>query len=421
MSENSTINLCNLAKAASREVALLSPDEKNSVILACADALVLHSDEILSANKSDIDAAKGVMSDSMIDRLTLTAERIEGMANGMRKVAELPDPVGRIVARAEHENGLLIEKITVPLGVVAMIYESRPNVTSDAATLCFKSGNACVLRGGKECYRSSLAIVSILKKTLKEHGINENAINLVSDTTRQSANDLMTAIGLVDLLVPRGGAGLIKSVVENAKVPCIQTGTGICHIYVDETADLKMAVSIINNAKTSRPSVCNAEEVCLVNEKIADKFLPMLKETLVDERRNAGLVPVELRLCKTSLGVIEGTLATEKDFDTEFLDYILAVKVVKDVDEAIEHISVHSTGHSESIITEDESSKEKFLRMVDSAAVYVNASTRFTDGGEFGLGCEMGISTQKLHARGPFGIAELCSYKYIIHGNGQIR
>lgn len=421
MSENSTINLCKLAKAASREVALLSPDEKNSVILACADALVLHSDEILSANKSDIGAAKGVMSDSMIDRLTLTAERIEDMANGMRKVAELPDPVGRIIARTEHENGLLIEKITVPLGVVAMIYESRPNVTSDAATLCFKSGNACVLRGGKECYRSSLAIVNILKKTLKEHGINENAINLVSDTTRQSANDLMTATGLVDLLVPRGGAGLIKSVVENAKVPCIQTGTGICHIYVDGTADLKMAVSIINNAKTSRPSVCNAEEVCLVNEKIADKFLPMLKEALVDERKNAGLVPVELRLCKSSLSIIEGTSATEKDFDTEFLDYILAVKVVKDVDEAIEHISVHSTGHSESIITEDESSKEKFLRMVDSAAVYVNASTRFTDGGEFGLGCEMGISTQKLHARGPFGIAELCSYKYIIHGNGQIR
>lgn len=421
MSENSTINLCKLAKAASREVALLSPDEKNSVILACADALVSHSDEILSANKSDIDAAKGVMSDSMIDRLTLTAERIEGMANGMRKVAELPDPVGRIIAHTEHENGLLIEKITVPLGVVAMIYESRPNVTSDAATLCFKSGNACVLRGGKECYRSSLAIVNILRKTLKEHGINENAINLVSDTTRQSANDLMTATGLVDLLVPRGGAGLIKSVVENAKVPCIQTGTGICHIYVDETADLKMAVSIINNAKTSRPSVCNAEEVCLVSEKIADKFLPMLKEALVDERKNAGLVPVELRLCKASLSIIEGTSATEKDFDTEFLDYILAVKVVKDVDEAIEHISVHSTGHSESIITEDESSKEKFLRMVDSAAVYVNASTRFTDGGEFGLGCEMGISTQKLHARGPFGIAELCSYKYIIHGNGQIR
>lgn len=421
MAENSTIELCKKAKIASKEIALLSADEKNSAILACADALVLHTDEILTANKQDIEAAKGSMSDSMIDRLTLTSERISDMANGMRKVAELTEPVGRVLSKVTRENGLVIEKITVPLGVVAMIYESRPNVTSDAATLCFKSGNACVLRGGKESYRSSLAIVSVLKNTLSKLGITEDAINLVSDTTRQSANDLMTATGLVDLLVPRGGAGLIKSVVENAKVPCIQTGTGICHVYVDESADLDMAVEIVNNAKTSRPSVCNAEEVCLVNEKIAGDFLPILKKRLVDDRRNAGLTPVELRLCEKSAEIIDGTPATKDDFDTEFLDYILAVKIVKDVNEAIGHISLHSTGHSESIVTNDEKSKDVFLRSVDSAAVYVNASTRFTDGGEFGLGCEMGISTQKLHARGPFGISELCSYKYIIHGNGQIR
>lgn len=421
MAENSTIELCKKAKIASKEIALLSADEKNSAILACADALVLHTDEILTANKQDIEVAKGSMSDSMIDRLKLTAERISDMANGMRKVAELTEPVGRVLSKVTRENGLVIEKITVPLGVVAMIYESRPNVTSDAATLCFKSGNACVLRGGKESYRSSLAIVSVLKNTLSKLGITEDAINLVSDTTRQSANDLMTATGLVDLLVPRGGAGLIKSVVENAKVPCIQTGTGICHVYVDESADLDMAVEIVNNAKTSRPSVCNAEEVCLVNEKIAGDFLPILKKRLVDDRRNAGLTPVELRLCEKSAEIIDGTPATKDDFDTEFLDYILAVKIVKDVNEAIGHISLHSTGHSESIVTNDEKSKDVFLRSVDSSAVYVNASTRFTDGGEFGLGCEMGISTQKLHARGPFGISELCSYKYIIHGNGQIR
>lgn len=421
MAENSTIELCKKAKIASKEIALLSADEKNSAILACADSLVLHTDEILTANKQDVEAAKGSMSDSMIDRLTLTSERISDMANGMRKVAELTEPVGRVLSKVTRENGLVIEKITVPLGVVAMIYESRPNVTSDAATLCFKSGNACVLRGGKESYRSSLAIVTVLKNTLSKFGITEDAINLVSDTTRQSANDLMTAIGLVDLLVPRGGAGLIKSVVENAKVPCIQTGTGICHVYVDESADLEMAAEIVNNAKTSRPSVCNAEEVCLVNEKIAGDFLPLLKKRLVDDRRSAGLTPVELRLCEKSAEIIDGTPAAKDDFDTEFLDYILAVKIVKDVNEAIRHISLHSTGHSESIVTNDEKSKDVFLRGVDSAAVYVNASTRFTDGGEFGLGCEMGISTQKLHARGPFGIAELCSYKYIIHGNGQIR
>ena len=311
--------------------------------------------------------------------------------------------------------------MSVPLGVVAMIYERRPNVTSDAATLCFKSGNACVLRGGKESYNSSLAIVTVIKDTLEQLGITGDAVNLVSDTSRESAKDLMTATGLVDLLVPRGGAGLIKSVVENAKVPCIQTGTGICHIYVDESADLSMAVNIVNNAKTSRPSVCNAEEVCLVNEKIAEEFLPLLKKKLVDDRREAGVIPVELRLCDKSAEIIGGRHATEQDFDTEFLDYILAVKIVRDTDEAIKHISLHSTGHSESIITSNDESRDKFLKGVDSAAVYVNASTRFTDGGEFGLGCEMGISTQKLHARGPFGIAELCSYKYIIHGNGQIR
>ena len=421
MNENSTIELCKRAKVASKEVAALSADEKTKAIILCADALVSHMDEILSANKKDVDAVVGLMGASMTDRLTLTAERINAMADGMRQVAKLPDPVGRVLLTTERENGLIIEKVSVPLGVVAMIYESRPNVTSDAATLCFKSGNACVLRGGKESYNTSLAIVNVIKDTLEQLGITGDAVNLVSDTSRESAKDLMTATGLVDLLVPRGGAGLIKSVVENAKVPCIQTGTGICHIYVDESADLSMAVNIVNNAKTSRPSVCNAEEVCLVNEKIAEEFLPLLKKKLVDDRREAGVIPVELRLCDKSAEIIGGRYATEQDFDTEFLDYILAVKIVRDTDEAIKHISLHSTGHSESIITGNDESRDKFLKGVDSAAVYVNASTRFTDGGEFGLGCEMGISTQKLHARGPFGIAELCSYKYIIHGNGQIR
>ena len=407
-----TLDLCKAAKAASKEIAAASTEAKNKALLVCADELVAQTSSILEANKVDVDAARGTISDVMIDRLLLTEERILGMANGMREVAALPDPVGQVYDTVVRPSGIKVEKTSVPLGVVAIIYESRPNVTSDAASLCFKSGNACVLRGGKESYNSSKAIVKALKDGLKKCGFSEDIVNLVSDLTRQSATDLMTATGLVDLLIPRGGVGLIRSCVENAKVPCIQTGTGICHIYVDESADLSMAAKIVKNAKTSRPSVCNAEEVLLVHSAVAEKFLPMLKEAIPE---------VELRLDSRAQAIISGTPAGENDFDTEFLDYILAVGIVDSVDEAIEHISKHSTGHSEAIITKDTESERKFLSLIDSAAVYVNASTRFTDGGEFGLGCEMGISTQKLHARGPLGLRELNTYKYIIHGDGQIR
>lgn len=418
---NTTLQICSDARSVAKDIAILTTEEKNRAINVLADELVSHTADILTANAIDIENAKGKISDVMIDRLRLTEDRIRGMADGMREVAMLPDPVGRILDTVVRPSGICIEKTSVPLGVVAVIYESRPNVTSDAATLAFKSGNACVLRGGKESYNSSLAIVTALKGGLEKCGIPTEAIGLVSDLTRQSATDLMTAVGFVDLLIPRGGAGLIKNCVENAKIPCIQTGTGICHVYVDESADLDMALDIINNAKTSRPSVCNAEEVCLINEKIAKEFLPRLKARLVDDRAARGETPVELRLCPKSAEIIDGTLAGADDFDTEFLDFILAVRVVSDVDEAIAHISEHSTGHSEAIVTSDKESEKKFLSQVDSAAVYVNASTRFTDGGEFGLGCEIGISTQKLHARGPVGLSELNTYKYIIHGNGQIR
>jgi glutamate-5-semialdehyde dehydrogenase len=354
----------------------------------------------------------------MLDRLALTKERIEGMANGIREVVALPDPVGKVLNRVERPNGIVIEKTTVPMGVTAIIYESRPNVTSDAAALALKSGNVCVLRGGKEAFASANAIVNAMRKGLKELNLPETLINLVQDTTRESANELMNAVGLVDLLIPRGGAGLIKAVTENAKVPCIQTGTGICHIYVDCDADFNKALNIIENAKTSRPSVCNAMEVLLVNEKITNEFLPLVKERLVDNRNEN---KVELRLCEKASKIIDGKNAGENDFDTEFLDYILAVKVVADVNEAIEHISLHSTMHSEAIVTENKETADKFVKGVDSSSVYVNVSTRFTDGGEFGLGCEMGISTQKLHARGPMGLEELTTYKYIIKGDGQIR
>ena len=414
---NSTLELCKSAKEVSMEIAALSSLKKNEAIFVCASELENHMDEILLANALDVKAAEGIISPVMIDRLKLTEERIHAMANGMREVVDLPDPVGRILETINRPSGIKMEKISVPLGVVAVIYESRPNVTSDAATLCFKSGNACVLRGGKESYNSSKAIVDALKVGLRKCGINENAINLVSDTTRQSATDLMEAVGFVDLLIPRGGAGLIKNCVDNAKVPCLQTGTGICHVYVDESADFEIALNIIENAKTSRPSVCNAEEVCLVNEKIAGEFLPLLKKRLVDDREN----PVELRLSQKALTVIPGTPAGENDFDTEFLDYILAVDIVPNVEAAISHIGKHSTGHSDCIVTSSEESSKKFIMGIDSAAVYVNASTRFTDGGEFGLGCEIGISTQKLHARGPVGLCELNTYKYVIHGNGQVR
>ena len=416
-----TLEILQRAKAASPELALLSTNDKNRALLSMADALEAHTEAILAANEADILAVKDTMNPVMIDRLRLTKERIVGMAQGIREVVELPDPVGSIIETVERPNGLRIEKTRVPMGVVGIIYESRPNVTSDAAALSLKSGNVCVLRGGKEAYRSSYAIVSALKKGLQEIGVNPDFVNMLEDTTRAGANELMTAVDYVDLLIPRGGAGLIKACVDNAKVPCIQTGTGICHIYVDADANLEMALNIIENAKTSRPSVCNAEEVCLVNEKIAKEFLPMLKARLVDARETDGKTPVELRLDPAAAEIIEGVAANETDFDTEFLNYILAVKIVDDVKEAVAHIAKHSTHHSEAIITESQENAAYFTAAVDSAAVYVNASTRFTDGGEFGLGCEIGISTQKLHARGPMGLCELTTYKYVIRGNGQIR
>ena len=386
-----------------------------------ADALENSADAILAANALDVEAARENMNSVMIDRLALTEARIKGMANGIREVVELTDPVGLVTDTVIRPNGLRIEKTRVPMGVIGIIYESRPNVTSDAAALCLKSGNVCVLRGGKEAYRSSRAIIDAMRAGLVKEGFDATFINILEDVTRAGANELMTAVDYVDLLIPRGGAGLIRACVENAKVPCIQTGTGICHIYVDETADLDRALNIIENAKTSRPSVCNAEEVCLVNRKIANEFLPRLKARLVDDRKKADQTPVELRLDKAAAEIIEGTPATNADFDTEFLNYILAVAVVDDVKEAVAHIAAHSTHHSEAIITETKQNADYFTAAVDSAAVYVNASTRFTDGGEFGLGCEIGISTQKLHARGPMGLCELTTYKYVIHGDGQTR
>lgn len=383
-----------------------------------AKALLDATDEILTANEKDVENARGHIGDVMIDRLKLDESRIKGMADGILQVASLPDPVGKVLGETVRENGLVIRKVSVPVGVVAIIYESRPNVTSDAAALGFKSGNVCVLRGGKEAYKSAFAIVKALKNGLREAGIDENYVNLIEDTTRQSAMDLMTARGTVDLLIPRGGKGLIKACVENATVPCIETGTGICHIYVDASADTEMALDIIENAKTSRPSVCNAAEVLLVHSSIAETFLPRLYERLCG--KNAAH-KVELRGDKTVCGIIPAKPAGEQDFDTEFLDYILAVGIVDGVEEAVKHIARHSTHHSESIITSSDEAAAYFTANVDSAAVYVNASTRFTDGGEFGLGCEMGISTQKLHARGPMGLTELTTYKYVISGNGQIR
>ena len=409
------------AKAASRKAAILTEKLKNDTLLAMADALESNADEILSANATDLENAKGVLPDVMLDRLRLDKSRIAGMAKGIREVAELPDPVGKVLEQNLLPNGLSVTKTAVPLGVIGIIYESRPNVTSDAAALCFKSGNVCVLRGGKDAYCSSAAIIRVLREVLAKAGIDENFINIVNDVSRQSATELMTAVGYVDALIPRGGAGLIRSCVENAKVPCIQTGTGICHVYVDKDADLDMALEIIYNAKTSRPSVCNAEESCLVHAAIAESFLPRLQTKLQSERAEKQLPVVELRCDERAHEIIGGVKATEQDFDTEFLDYILAVKVVDSVNEAIEHIAEHSTGHSDCIVTANEETADTFVRAVDSAAVYVNASTRFTDGGEFGKGCEIGISTQKLHARGPMGLEELCSYKYVVKGNGQVR
>lgn len=416
-----TQEILRAAVSAKSALAALGTEEKDKALLKMADALEDSISSILAENEKDVEAARGSISDVMIDRLTLTEERIRGMAAGIREVAALPDPVGKVLARVERPNGLVIEKTSVPMGVIAIIYESRPNVTSDAAALALKSGNVCILRGGKEAFRSANAIVAAMRRGLSACGLPEELINLIQDTSRNSANELMTAVGFIDLLIPRGGAGLIKACTENAKVPCIQTGTGICHIYVDSSADIDMALNIIENAKTSRPSVCNAEEVLLVAEDIAESFLPRLKQRLTDDRKAAGKQPVELRLDEKAASIIPGTPAGEKDFDTEFLDYILAVKTVRDVKEAVEHIAAHSTHHSDGIVTSSDTAAEYFIKAVDSSSVYVNASTRFTDGGEFGLGCEMGISTQKLHARGPMGLCELTTYKYIIRGSGQIR
>ena len=415
-----TLDILIKAKEASTEIGLLSTDVKNSALSAMADALESATEEILSANKIDVENARGTLSDVMIDRLILTEDRIKSMAKGIRDVINLPDPVGKILSSNSLPNGLSIEKVSVPLGVIGIIYESRPNVTSDAAALCFKSGNACVLKCGKEAHKTSTAIIKALQDAI-EPFCSIGAINILEDNSRLAAAELMTSVDYVDALIPRGGAGLIRSCVENAKVPCIKTGTGICHVYVDKFADLKKAISIIENAKTQRPSVCNAAEVCLVHKDIASEFLPMLYDKLCSARIESSLKPVELRLDNISAEFINGTPASDIDFDTEFLDYILAVKVVDSLSEAIKHISKHSTQHSEAIITEDIESAERFLNEIDSTSVYWNASTRFTDGGEFGLGCEIGISTQKLHARGPMGLCELTSYKYKIRGNGQIR
>ena len=401
------------AKAAKFEICKLTTEEKNAALNAMADALLANEAEILVANELDMEAAKGTVSDVMLDRLKLTSARIAGMAQGIREVAALPDPVGHLLEEYTRGDGLNIRRVSVPMGVIGIIYESRPNVTSDAAALALKAGSVCVLRGGKEAFRSANAIVNALRAGLKSLGITENAVNLVQDTSRASATALMTANGYIDLLIPRGGAGLINACVQNATVPCIATGTGICHVYVEKSADQDMALNIIENAKTSRPSVCNAEEVLLVDKVIAAEFLPKLYQRIGSK--------VELRLDETARSIIPGKPAGEQDFDTEFLDYILAVKCVENVHEAVTHIAAHSTGHSEAIVSRDDAAVAAFTAGVDSAAVYVNASTRFTDGGEFGLGCEMGISTQKLHARGPMGLRELTTYKYVITGQGHIR
>ena len=401
------------AKAAKVSVSCLTTDQKNAALEAMADALLKNEEKILAANALDLEKARGTVSDVMLDRLLLNSARIAGMAKGIRDVVQLPDPVGLLLDEHIREDGLKIQKISVPMGVIAIIYESRPNVTSDAAALSLKSGNVCILRGGKEAFRSANAIVDALKEGLRAAGVTEDAVHLVQDITRASATALMTANGYIDLLIPRGGAGLINACVQNATVPCIATGTGICHVYVDKSADQEKALTIIENAKTSRPSVCNAEEVLLVDKAIAAEFLPKVHERIGEK--------VELRLDELAQTIIPGKCATDADFDTEFLDYILAVKCVDGVSEAVSHIAAHSTGHSEAIVATDKAALSAFASGVDSAAVYLNASTRFTDGGEFGLGCEMGISTQKLHARGPMGLKELTGYKYLITGDGHIR
>ena len=416
-----TLDILKKTRAARSSLAALDETAKNRILLAMAEALMAAEDDILTENDADMTAARGHINDVMLDRLRLDHDRLAGMAEGVRAIAALPDHTGRVLSEVRRPNGLVVRKVQVPLGLVSIIYESRPNVTSDAAALAVKSGNVCVLRSGKEAHRSACAIVKALKSGIAQGGGDPEILNIVDDITHQSATDIMTAKGLVDLLIPRGGAGLIRACVEGASVPCIETGTGICHVYVDKAADLDKALAIVENAKTSRPSVCNAEEVLLVHSAVAAEFLPRLKKRLVDERAAAGKTPVELRLDERAAAIIPGTPAGERDFDTEFLNYILAVAVVDSVEEAVAHILTHSTGHSEAIVTEDPAAAEVFVSGTDSAAVYVNASTRFTDGGEFGLGCEMGISTQKLHARGPMGLDELSTYKYVVLGSGQVR
>ena len=406
-----------LARSAKKSINTASTALKNQALEAMASQLLKATEAILAANQIDMEAARGKISEVMLDRLFLDKERIVGMAQGIRALIDLPDPIGEVLDTEVLENGLKIQKIRVAMGVIGIIYESRPNVTSDAAALAIKSGNAVVLRTGKDAFHSAQAIVTALKGGLEESGLNPALLQLIQDTSRASSLAMMKAKGYLDLLIPRGGAGLIQAVVENAIVPVIETGTGIVHVYVDKEADFQKALAIIENAKTSRPSVCNAMEVLLVDRAIASDFLPLVKERLVDARERS----VELRLDEQAQAIISGTAAQEQDFDTEFLDYILAVKVVDGVEEAVDHIEAHSTHHSDAIVTENPETAAYFTQQVDSAAVYVNASTRFTDGGQFGLGCEMGISTQKLHARGPMGLREMTSYKYIVSGNGQVR
>ena len=406
-----------LARSAKKSINTASTALKNQALEAMASQLLKATEAILVANQIDMEAARGKISEVMLDRLFLDQERIVGMAQGIRALIDLPDPIGEVLDTEVLENGLEIQKVRVAMGVIGIIYESRPNVTSDAAALAIKSGNAVVLRTGKDAFHSAQAIVTALKAGLEEAGLNPDLLQLIQDTSRTSSLAMMKAKGYLDLLIPRGGAGLIQAVVENAIVPVIETGTGIVHVYVDEEADFQKALAIIENAKTSRPSVCNAMEVLLVDRAIASDFLPLVKERLVDARERS----VELRLDEQAQAIISGTAAQEQDFDTEFLDYILAVKVVDGVEEATNHIEAHSTHHSDAIVTENSETAAYFTKQVDSATVYVNASTRFTDGGQFGLGCEMGISTQKLHARGPMGLREMTSYKYIVIGNGQVR
>ena len=406
-----------LARSAKKSINTASTALKNQALEAMASQLLKATEAILAANQIDMEAARGKISEVMLDRLFLDQERIEGMAQGIRALIDLLDPIGEVLDTEVLDNGLEIQKVRVAMGVIGIIYEICPNVTSDAAALAIKSGNAVILRTGRDAFHSAQAIVTALKAGLGEAGLNPDLLQLIQDTSRASSLAMMKAKGYLDLLIPRGGAGLIQAVVENAIVPVIETGTGIVHVYVDKDADFQKALAIIENAKTSRPSVCNAMEVLLVDQAIASDFLTLVKERLVDEQERS----VELRLDEDAQAIISGTAAQEQDFDTEFLDYILAVKVVDGVDEAVGHIEAHSTHHSDAIVTENPETAAYFTKQVDSAAVYVNASTRFTDGGQFGLGCEMGISTQKLHARGPMGLREMTSYKYIVSGNGQVR